>query len=99
MARLIWTRRAIDDLEHLLTYIERDAPLAAKRLAKRIVERAESLQDHPHLGGFVLEDDTRTYREILQGPYRLIYREQVDVVYLITIHHAARLLEIDEEAN
>ena len=67
MARLIWTERALADLEQLLAYIERDAPIAAKRFAQKIVTRVESLQDNPLLGGFVLEDESHTYREILQG--------------------------------
>ena len=95
MARLIWTHRALDDLEHLLAYIEQDAPLAARRLAQKIVARVESLQENPHLGGYVLEDETHTYREILQGNYRLIDRVDGDVIYLITIYHAARLLDLE----
>ena len=95
MARLIWTERALADLEQLLAYIERDAPIAAKRFAQKIVARVESLQDNPLLGGFVLEDESHTYREILQGHYRLIYRVEGTTVYLIAIHHAARLLDTD----
>ena len=67
MARLIWTERALADLEQLLAFIEQDSPIAAKRFAQKLVARVESLQNNPLLGGFVLEDESHTYRETLQG--------------------------------
>ena len=47
------------------------------------------------MGGYVLEDDSHTYRELIHGHYRLIYRCETDgkVVYIVAIHHSARLLD------
>jgi toxin ParE1/3/4 len=92
VARLIWTNQALDDFDALLEYISRDAPMAARRFGQKLFDKVELLQYNPLLGSFIQEDDSQTYREILQGNYRLIYRVDGDVVYLITIHHAARLL-------
>ena len=49
----------------------------------------------PLLGGFILEDPSHTYRELIQGNYRVIYRcdEDGKVVYVVAVHHAARLLD------
>ena len=47
------------------------------------------------MGGFVLEDETQIYREILQGNYRLIYRVERERVIIVAVHHAARLLDTD----
>jgi toxin ParE1/3/4 len=96
MARIVWTERALDDLENLLEYIARDAPITACRFAQQMLTRVEMLQDHPMLGGLVPEDETHTYREILQGSYRVIYRIKENTIYLVTIHHAARLLDFDD---
>lgn len=96
MARLIWTARALDDLERLIEYIEKDAPMTACRFAQRVIDRVELLQSNPQAGSWTLEDETRTYREILQGSYRIIYRVEDDTVYLVAVHHAARLLDVDE---
>lgn len=96
MARLIWTERSLADLESLLEYIEADAPAIAQRFAQRIVDKAELLQGSPLLGSFIVEDETQTYREVLQGSYRIIYRVESDYVYIITVFHAARLLNKDE---
>jgi len=95
MARLIWTEKALDDFEQLLEYIAKDAPVTACRFAQQMISRVELLQDHPLLGAEVPEDDTHTYRQVLQGSYRIIYRVEEDTVYLVTIHHAAKLLEFD----
>jgi len=95
MARLIWTENAIDDFERLIEYIAQDAPLAARRFAQKMISRIELLQQHPNLGGYVAEDDTRTYREVLQGNYRVIYRSEKNDVYLVAIHHSARLLDVE----
>jgi addiction module RelE/StbE family toxin len=92
VARLVWTNRALDDFEALLEYISRDAPLAAHRFGQQLISKAELLQTQPLLGSYIQEDESNTYREILQGSYRLIYRVEGDIVYLMTIHHAARLL-------
>jgi addiction module RelE/StbE family toxin len=96
MAQVIWAPKAIDDLESLVNYIYGDAPITAKRFAQKVLARVELLQIHPLSGGFVLEDESRTYREVLQGNYRIIYRVQADMVYIVALHHAARLLDPGE---
>ncbi len=96
MARLIWTRQSLDDLDRLLEYIAKDAPVAACRFAEKILDRVESLQSNPLLGGWLPEDNRGVYRQLIQGNYRIIYRVEGDAVYLVAVHHAARLLNVDE---
>jgi toxin ParE1/3/4 len=93
MARIVWAPKALDDLDSLLTYIARDAPLAARRFAQQLLGRVEMLGHHPLLGSLLPEDQHRTYRELRQGNYRLIYRIEADTVYIVAVHHAARLLD------
>lgn len=95
MAEIIWAPRALEDLERLLNYIATDAPVAATRFAQRVIKRIEQLADHPESGNYVPEDDTLGYRQLLLGNYRIIYRVDKAVVYIIAIHHAARLLDAD----
>jgi len=94
MARLIWAPKALEDLRALLEYIARDAPAAAARFGEKVVARAESIASNPLWGAWTPEDDSRTYREVHQGAYRLIYRVEGDAVYIVAVHHAARLLDI-----
>lgn len=94
MARVIWTEQALDGLDALLNFIATDAPIAARRFAKRIIDRVDALEEFPKMGTWVEEDETRTYRQLIQGSYRLIYRIDGQTVYLVAIHHAARLLDM-----
>jgi len=57
--------------------------------------RTRQLRTSPLLGGYVLEDESHTYRELIHGSYRVIYRYEADgkAVYIVAIHHAARLLD------
>ena len=64
MARIIWTEKALSDFEHLIEYIAKDAPVAARRFAQKMVSKVDLLQEHPLLGAMVAEDTTKTYREI-----------------------------------
>jgi toxin ParE1/3/4 len=93
MAQVIWTPKALDDFESLLNYIAQDAPAAAHRFAQRVVARVEMLVDWPLMGSYIAEDTSRTYREVLQGSFRIIYRTDAQVVYIVAIYHAARLLD------
>jgi plasmid stabilization system protein ParE len=95
MARVIWTAKSLEDMKSLLTYISMDAPIAAKRFGQRIVSRVNNLGQNPYLGGFIAENREKIYRELIQGNYRVIYRTDGRDVHIITIRHAARLLDVD----
>ena len=99
MARIIWTMRAADEYGAAVEYIARDAPVAAKRLAQRIMQRIRSLRKFPDSGGFIPEDDSRRYRQLIEGNYRIIYRRHQDAVVIASIYHAARLLNPDDLAS
>ncbi|MEX2174488.1 MAG: type II toxin-antitoxin system RelE/ParE family toxin [Pirellulaceae bacterium] len=97
MTRLIWSPRALDDLDAIEAYIAKDNPVAARRLITKIVHRANRIERFPEGGGFVDEDETRRYRQVLQGSYRIIYRYEpaAKTAFIIAVIHAARLLDPD----
>jgi toxin ParE1/3/4 len=93
MAEIIWAPRALDDLVALIEHISKDAPMAARRFAQKIVRRVELLKMQPVIGNLIAEDDTETYREILQGNYRVIYRSEPEQIIIVAVYHAAKLLD------
>ena len=95
MARIVWTPKALDDLESLLSYIAKESPVTARRFAQKIIQRIDLLAKQPFLGSYIAEDDTRTYRQIIQGNYRVLYRTDGEMIFVVAIHHAARLLASD----
>jgi len=96
--RIIWSAQAAGQLEAIVEFIAAGSPTEARRFAVRVMQRIESLASHPNLGGWVVEDESRTYRELLHGSYRLIYRPSRDVVFIVAVRHAARLLTRDDLA-
>ena len=57
-----------------------------------MLAKVELLKSYPELGAWMPESNTRVYRELLQGNNRIIYRTDGETVYLVAVHHAARLL-------
>lgn len=48
--RLIWSARAQRDLSDILDHIAAEAPINARRVARRIIGRVESLSGQPGQG-------------------------------------------------
>ncbi len=88
MARvLVWSPEAVEDIEAIAAYIERDSPWYAKAVASKIVETAESIPDYPELGRIVPEIDDPALRERLVHRYRLIYRlDEARILVVAVIH-------------
>ena len=71
MARLLaWSPEAIEDLEGIAAYIERDSAWYAKAVVSKIVETAESVTEFPELGRTVPEIGAPSIRERFVHSYR-----------------------------
>ena len=55
MAKLIWSSRALADLDAACEYISRDSPKYAYLFAQRIIAMIETIRQHPWLGAVVPE--------------------------------------------
>ena len=81
--RLVWSPEAVEDIEAIAAYIERDSPHYARVVASRLVETAESIPDFPKIGRVVPEAGDPNLRERFVYSYRLIYRlEQQRILVL-----------------
>lgn len=88
MARvLVWSPEAVEDIDAIAAYIERDSPWYARAVASKIVETAESIPEYPELGRMVPEIDDPSIRERLVHRYRVIYRlDEARVLIAAVIH-------------
>ena len=87
-----WTDTAIDHLSGIYDYIALDVEEYAKRMVDRLTKRSEQIGNSPYSGRMVPEFEEKLIREVIEGPYRIIYYikpEQIDVLAVI---HGARLL-------
>lgn len=90
-----FTDEAKSRLRNIQSYIAEDSPRNALAMIERIVARAESLNDLYLRGRSVPEYEDDAVREILEAPYRVIYRVAADEIQILTIMHNRQLLPGD----
>jgi len=88
MRRLEWAAPALDDLQAAGEYIAQDNPTAARRMASRVIEAVELLQDQPNLGRPGRLADTKEL--VVSGtPFVVVYRvRKGDVQIIRLLHHS-----------
>lgn len=83
------TRSAEEDLASIGEYIAgNDSPQAAVYVLDRLEELYESLEQYPHRGTIVpelAELNEQRYHQLHFKPYRLIYRIDGEVVFILAI--------------
>jgi toxin ParE1/3/4 len=90
--RVYWTHTAIAHLLAIYEHIARDAPVYAQRIVDRLTRRSEQIATFPQSGRVVPEYGAPDIREVIERPYRIIYRiweEQIDVLAVV---HSAQML-------
>lgn len=95
MARVVWTRPALDDLRDVYQFIARDSHLYARTTVEGIRATVRRrVERFPTSGRVVPEHLNSLYREIVVGSYRAIYRydEERDVVLVVAVVHGSRQL-------
>jgi toxin ParE1/3/4 len=91
--RIVWARRAFQDLETIVSYIAQDSPAYASAVLKNIVSQTRTLINFPRSGRKVPEFDNEDIREVLAYSYRIIYRLQQDEVIISAVIHGKRILQ------
>ncbi len=90
--KVYWTDAAVADLHAVEAYISRHSPRYANAMVHRIIDRTDSLVQHPLIGSLVPEYETESLRELLETPYRIIYQVLSEQIHVIAVLHAARRL-------
>ncbi|MGE0081738.1 MAG: type II toxin-antitoxin system RelE/ParE family toxin [Thiohalomonadaceae bacterium] len=91
--RVSWSPEAVEDLEEIAAYIEKDSPHYARAVIDRFLVASRSLNAHPLRGRVVPEMNDPAYRESFIHSYRMIYRVEGDEVLVVAVIHGRRLLE------
>jgi toxin ParE1/3/4 len=87
VVQVVWTRAAASELRAIRLYIAEFSPLAAQRLAARLVSAARSLETSPDRGRPI----GLGRRELtLIPPYLIRYERTGDRVVILEIRHSAR---------
>jgi len=87
------TDTAAGHLGAIFAHIAMDSPQYAKRMVDRLTRRSQQISDFPLSGRRVPEYDVDRIREVMEGPYRIIYHIKPDQVdFLAVIHGAMEVL-------
>jgi toxin ParE1/3/4 len=84
---LRWTEQATQQLEAIAEYISVSSPVYAEQVVERIVVRLRQVQEYPESGRLVPEAPNVDIRELVEPPYRLIYRVRSETVEILAIVH------------
>lgn len=92
MAEVIWTEPALSDLDAIADYIALENPDAARALVQRVFHHVDQLIDHPRSGSKLPELRGWRFRQIVEPPCRVFYREDSSRVFILHVMRAERLL-------
>ena len=90
--RVVWSAEASRSLRQIVAYIAQDSPMAARKVAARLLLRSRQLGEPPLLGRRLPEYPDEDRRELLERPWRLIYRITPTAIEIVTVRHYRQLL-------
>ncbi|MFH0343685.1 MAG: type II toxin-antitoxin system RelE/ParE family toxin [Chromatiales bacterium] len=92
MAEVIWTEPALSDLDTIADYVALGDPNAAKLLVQKVFRHVEQLTDHPKSGSKPQELKGWRYRQIIEPPCRVFYRQEGSRFFILYVMRGERLL-------
>ncbi|CAB1056390.1 hypothetical protein D1BOALGB6SA_1126 [Olavius sp. associated proteobacterium Delta 1] len=90
-----WTQNAIRHLVNIHEYIALNSATYAVRMVDKITSRSQQIADYPLSGRKVPEYDAEDIRELIEKPYRIIYRIKSDQIDVLAVIHGSRRLPND----
>ncbi len=90
--KVYWTLNAIKHLTNIYDYIALNSPTYARRMVDRITRRSEQISTQPLSGRKVPEYEGKDIRELIEKPYRIIYRVKQGQIDVLAGIHGAQLL-------
>jgi len=93
MVEIKWTDFAIENLNAIGDYIEKDSFRYAEIVVNSLFNATDILEQNPLAGRIVPEFNNRNIRELIWGNYRIVYIVLNDNrIDILTVHHSAQLL-------
>jgi plasmid stabilization system protein ParE len=75
--KVLWTKNAIEHPAGIYDYIAVNSPAYAKRMVDKITKRSLQIAGMPYSGRQVPEYEEDDVRELIEYPYRIIYRIKI----------------------
>ncbi|MET0905221.1 MAG: type II toxin-antitoxin system RelE/ParE family toxin [Bradyrhizobiaceae bacterium] len=89
--RLIYSRRALADLDRIATYYASAAsPSVARSIGKRIESVVDQICRTPHAAPTLSKRSGVRVMAVVRYPFRIFYRVQPECVEIVHIRHTSR---------
>ena len=86
-------KTAKNDLREIIGYISKNNPMNSLNILKRIENKINTLSHFPERGGYVpelLKNNIKDYRQLIESPWRIIYKINDDIVNVLLIIDSRR---------
>lgn len=91
---------ALRDLEEIKAwYAGQGVPDIGERLVAKVLQRVETLVEHPDIGRIVPEFEQSFLRELIHPPFRIVYRHDTKRVRIVRVWRSERLLHLDPDTK
>ena len=92
MRALRWTEHAVAQLASIAEYVSLSSPVYAEHLVDRLAQRLDQAREFPESGRVVPELGRAEIRELIEWPYRLVYRVHADAIEVLSVLHGRQEL-------
>ena len=89
---VFWTNAALDPLLALRDFLSTTSTAYAERTVDRLLRRGDQIADVPRSGRMVPEYGQADVREVVERPYRILYRIGPERIEVLAVLHGARPL-------
>ncbi len=90
--KALWTDSALAQLQTIHDYLAQTSPEYALRIIDRLTKRSIQISQFPFSGRMVPEYELNEVREVIEGPYRIIYLVDPEAqrVEVLAVIHSSR---------
>ncbi|MBL1275039.1 MAG: type II toxin-antitoxin system RelE/ParE family toxin [Ectothiorhodospiraceae bacterium] len=94
--KILISDSAYTDLEAIKEYYtEEGVPHIGEQFIVSIIEHIETLPANPDIGRKVPEFNTDKIRELIHGPFRVVYLREEQSIHVVRIWRSERLLKLE----
>lgn len=85
--RLVWTNRALNDLDRLHAFLVGENPRAARDVVRKLISNVGVFAEHPQIGSRVQGFDGRDIRRMIVSHYEIRYEVLEDHIRVLSLWH------------
>lgn len=98
--KILISDSAFNDFEAIKTYyLEEGVPHIGDEFVSDIIRHIETIPDNPEIGRIVPEFGVERIRELIHGPFRVVYLREEKSIHVVRIWRSERLLKLENTST